>query len=49
MIAFFFYRILDDIEMYEKSKPFSLENLVAISNFLNYFIFRTIWNNLIGK
>lgn len=39
--------ILDEKEMYEESKPFTQNNLVAISNFLNYFIFRVIWNGLL--
>lgn len=39
--------ILDDSELYEKQKPFTLEDLVAISSFLNIFVFRIISNNLI--
>lgn len=39
--------ILDDTELYERQKPFSIEDLVAISSFLNNFVFRIIWNNLI--
>ena len=42
-------RILDDIEMYEHQKPFSLQELITISAFLNNFTFRIIWNNLLGK
>lgn len=39
--------ILDDIELYENQKPFSLEDLVMISQFLNNFVFKLIWHNLI--
>lgn len=39
--------ILDDSELYEKQRPFLLEDLVAISTFLNNFVFRVICNNLI--
>ena len=41
--------ILDDIELYENQKPFSLDDLVMISHFLNNFVFKLIWHNLIGK
>jgi len=44
-----FYRTLDDMEMYEKEKLFRLQDYVKISEFLNSFVFRVIWNNLIGK
>lgn len=43
------FSILDDIEMYEHQKPFTVEDYFAISSFLNNFVFRVIWNNLIGK
>lgn len=36
--------IIDDIEMYEQHKPFSSDNLQAISNLLNHFIFRILWH-----
>ncbi|KAI1292289.1 Ubiquitin-protein ligase E3B [Halotydeus destructor] len=39
--------ILDDIEIYEKQEPFTLSDFCAISSFLNHFVFRLIWNNLI--
>lgn len=38
--------ILDDMEMYEQQRPFTLEDLVSMSAFLNYLIFKLIWNNL---
>lgn len=41
--------ILDDTEVYEKQKPFCLDDLIAISGFLNNFVFRVIWNNLITQ
>lgn len=39
--------ILDDLEMYEQQRPFSLDDLVAISMFLNTFVFKLMWNGLI--
>lgn len=39
--------ILDDSELYEKQKPFNLDDLVAISSFFNIFVFRIIQNDLI--
>lgn len=44
-----FSRILDDIELYEKQSPFSLEDLVCLSRFVNEFAFRLIWNNVRSK
>ncbi|XP_075746500.1 ubiquitin-protein ligase E3B-like isoform X1 [Rhipicephalus microplus] len=40
--------ILDDLELYEQQRPFTLDDLVAISAFLNTFVFRLVWNGLIG-
>ncbi|XP_023230770.1 ubiquitin-protein ligase E3B-like [Centruroides sculpturatus] len=39
--------ILDDLEMYEQQKPFTLEELASISTFLNQLVFKLIWNSLI--
>lgn len=39
--------ILDDSEFYEKQKPFTIDDLVELSTFLNNFVFKIIWNNLI--
>lgn len=39
--------ILDDMELYEQQKPFRLEDLVIMSAFLNQFVFKIIWHNLI--
>lgn len=39
--------ILDDSELYEKQQPFKLEDLVAISTFMNQFVFRILCNNLV--
>lgn len=38
--------ILDDIEMYEQQKPFSVSDYVAMSTFLNQFLYKGIVNNL---
>lgn len=39
--------ILDDMELYEQQKPFRLEDLVAMGSFLNQFVFKIIWQNLV--
>ncbi|XP_064648502.1 ubiquitin-protein ligase E3B-like isoform X2 [Lineus longissimus] len=39
--------ILDDIELYEHNKPFSLDDISRLSSFLNQLIFKMIWNNLL--
>ncbi|XP_075221172.1 ubiquitin-protein ligase E3B isoform X2 [Lycorma delicatula] len=38
--------ILDDIEMYEQQKPFNLTDYVAMSSFLNYFLYKGILTGL---
>ena len=40
--------ILDDSELYEQQKPFSLEDLINISSFLNVFVYRIITNHLVS-
>ncbi|KAL5016325.1 hypothetical protein ScPMuIL_005914 [Solemya velum] len=37
---------LDDMEFYEKQKIFKMDDYVKMSDFLNLFIFRVIWNGL---
>ncbi|GFO13715.1 ubiquitin-protein ligase e3b-like [Plakobranchus ocellatus] len=39
---------LDDMEMLEQQKIFSVPDYVRMSEFLNLFIFKVIWNNLIS-
>lgn len=39
--------ILDDPELYEQQRPFSIENLIDISAFLNTFVYRLISNQLV--
>lgn len=39
--------ILDDSELYEQQKPFSIEDLLHISSFLNLFVYRVLNENLI--
>ncbi|CAG9759771.1 unnamed protein product [Ceutorhynchus assimilis] len=38
--------LLDDMEMYEKQKPFRLADFVAMSNFLNVFLYKGVLGNL---
>ena len=38
--------ILDDSELYEQQKPFAIEDLISVSQFLNTFVFRLISNQL---
>lgn len=40
--------ILDDSELYEQQRPFTLDDLVNISTFLNTFVFRIINNQLVS-
>ena len=42
-------RVLDDIEMYEEQKPFTLNDFCAMSCFLNHFVFKAIWNGYAGN
>lgn len=42
-------RILDDIEVYEEQVSFKLEELVTISAFLNSFVFKMIWDGIVGE
>lgn len=42
MIRFLLDRILDDKELYEQEKPFSIEDLIQISAFLNQLLFRIV-------
>jgi len=44
-----YYRILDDIEVYEEQISFKMEELVTISSFLNTFVFKMIWDGILGK
>lgn len=39
--------ILDDVEMYEREQPFPLQLLTTISAFLNYLVYRAVWNGYI--
>ena len=39
--------ILDDVEMYEKQVPFTLGHYITISSFVNIFLFKGVWTNLI--
>lgn len=40
----FLSSILDDVEFYEKQKPFTLEDLLKMSSFFNAMVFKLIWN-----
>lgn len=44
-----YYRILDDIEVYEEQISFKMEELVTISSFLNTFVFKMIWDGILGE
>lgn len=39
-------RVLDDLEMYEEQKPFTLVDFCALSHFLNHLVFKAIWTGL---
>ncbi|KAK7087302.1 ubiquitin-protein ligase E3B-like isoform X2 [Littorina saxatilis] len=38
---------LDDMEMYEQQQIFSMHDYLKMSEFLNFFVVRVIWNSLI--
>ncbi|XP_062543372.1 ubiquitin-protein ligase E3B [Armigeres subalbatus] len=38
--------ILDDLEMYEQQNPFTLNDYIALSHFLNTFLYRTIQDQI---
>lgn len=42
------YRILDDIEVYEEQTSFKIEELITISSFLNTFVYKMIWDGILG-
>lgn len=44
-----FFRILDDIEMYEQQIPFELMDYVALSSFINMFSYKAIQDNIFGE
>ncbi|VDM62049.1 unnamed protein product [Angiostrongylus costaricensis] len=39
--------ILDEEELYERALPFTLEELVHIARFCNYFCFRAVWTGCV--
>ncbi|CAG0904841.1 unnamed protein product, partial [Darwinula stevensoni] len=47
--VFSFFRILDDKELYEDQKPISLSDLTSLSRFLNQFLFKSLWTELISS
>lgn len=46
---YFHSSLLDDIEMYEKQKPFRLADFTAMSHFLNVFLYKAVIGNLFGN
>lgn len=43
------YRILDDIEVYEEQTSFKIEELLTISSFLNTFVYKMVWDGILGE
>lgn len=43
------YSILDDIEVYEEQTSFKIEELITISSFLNTFVYKMIWDGILGE
>lgn len=43
------FRILDDIEVYEEQTSFKIEELITISSFLNTFVYKMIWDGILGE
>lgn len=48
-MLFMCYRILDDIEVYEEQTSFKIEELITISSFLNTFVYKMIWDGILGE
>lgn len=44
-----FRSLVDDFEMYDQQKPFSLEDLTALSGFLNTLTYKLLWNKSTNK
>lgn len=49
VLIIYFFSILDDMEMYEQQEPFKLNDFIAMSTFLNTFLYRAVLGNLFGK
>lgn len=49
MRLFMYYRILDDIEVYEEQTSFKIEELITISSFLNTFVYKMVWDGILGE
>lgn len=45
----FFYRILDEHEMYVDEQPFKLSDYVLLTYFLNNILYKIIQENILGK
>ena len=43
------FRTLDHMEMFEQQKVFKIEDYIKMSEFLNLFVFRILWNGYMGK
>ena len=43
------FRILDEKELYEDGKPFSIKQIIDIAQFGNIFCFKAIWDKVVGK
>ena len=49
MYSSLFSRTLDHLEMFEQQKVFKIEDYIKMSEFLNLFVFRILWNGYMGK
>ncbi|XP_022103880.1 ubiquitin-protein ligase E3B-like [Acanthaster planci] len=47
-VASYLIPILDDIEFYDQQIPFHQDDLVAVTAFLNAFVFKMIWEHGVG-
>lgn len=48
-LEIFFYRILDEHEMYVDEQPFKLSDYVLLTYFLNNILYKIIQENILGK
>ena len=41
------FRVTDDVELFEQQKSFTIQDLLMMSQFINVFLVRAIWNGYI--
>ncbi|XP_003369175.1 putative HECT-domain protein [Trichinella spiralis] len=47
--ATYLMTILDDYELFTLEKPFQVRQLISMAHFCNLFIFRSVWEKIVGR